>query len=172
MKKYCVVLALALLLTGCGKQQTLETVNDVHVQPAPAARQQVLVELPKDTAMPVMETDAGKLYICESYTVSQQILEGGDIRGTIQSISGFDREDLKIMQTQWENTQRYDFVWTAAGETGEQICRACILDDGNYHYVLAATADASQGGQLQSVWRQMFNSFRLVSPDMPLYTGS
>lgn len=172
MKKYCVVLALALLLTGCGKQQTLETVNDVHVQPTPAVAQQVLVELPQDTAMPVMETDAGKLYICESYTVSQQILEGGDIKETVRSVSGFDREDLKIMQTRRENTERYDFVWTAAGETGEQICRACILDDGAYHYVLTATADASQGAQLQSVWREMFNSFRLISPEMPIHTGS
>ena len=102
----------------------------------------------------------------------QQILEAGDLNSTVRSVSGFAPEDLKIMQTRRGDTERYDFVWTAAGETGEQICRACILDDGSYHYVLTATADASQGAQVQDVWREMFNSFRLVSPETPLYTGS
>ena len=172
MKKLCAVLALTLLLTGCGKQQTVETVNDVYEQPTPLTCQQVVLELPQDTAVPVMESDAGKLYICESYTISQQILESGDLKATVCSVSGFAPEELKIVKTRRGDTERYDFVWTAAGETGEQVCRACILDDGAYHYVLTATADASQGSQVQSVWREMFNSFRLVSPEMPLHTGS
>ena len=172
MKKLCALLALALTLTGCGKQQTVETVNDVYAQPASAARQQVVVQLPQDTAAPVMESDAGTLYICESYTISQQILEAGDLKSTVRSVSGFAPEELKIVKTRRGDTERYDFVWTAAGETGEQVCRACILDNGSYHYVLTATADASQGAQVQDVWREMFNSFRLVSPEVPLYTGS
>ena len=172
MKKLFLFLMLPLLLVGCGDQPTVETVNDVQVQPVAATMHQMLVELPKEAAVPTMETESGKLYICEDFTVSQQILDGGDLAKTIQSVSGFDRDDLRIMQTNWENAKRYDFVWTAAGESETQVCRACILDDGNYHYVLAATANASDGGQVQNVWREMFDSFRLVSPQMPLGTGS
>ena len=76
------------------------------------------------------------------------------------------------METTWEDVKRYDFVWAAAGEHGQQVCRACILDDGAYHYVMSASADEADAGALQSVWRELFNSYRLVSPDFPLYTGS
>lgn len=172
MKKCLACLLLMLLLTGCGKQETMETVNDEYVQPVAADMQQVLVELPKEAVAPVMETDTGKLYICDNYTISQQIFDSGDLEETIQNISGFSKNDLKIMETQWDNAKRYDFVWTAAGETEEQVCRACILDDGSYHYVLTAAAGATYSGQLQQAWREMFNSFRLVSPEMPLGTGS
>ena len=172
MKKILLFLMLPVLLAGCREQPVMETVNDVPVQPVAAPMHQVLVELPKDAATPTVETDAGKLYICDNFTVSQQTLTGGDLAKTVKSVSGFDRDALKIMQTNWENAKRYDFVWTAAGEAEAQVCRACILDDGNYHYVLTATADASNGGQLQNVWREMFDSFRLVSAEMPLDTGS
>ena len=172
MKKFLLLLMLPVLLAGCGAQPTLETVNDVLIQPVAAPMHQILVELPKEAASPTMETESGKLYICDSFTVSQQTLTGGDMEKTIQNVSGFDQDDLKIMQTNWDNAKRYDFVWTAAGEGEAQVCRACILDDGNYHYVLTATANASNGGQLQAVWREMFDSFRLVSPEMPLDTGS
>lgn len=172
MKKFVLLLMMLVFLTGCGKQYTMETVSDVPVQPVAAPMHQILVELPKEAAAPTMETEAGKLYVCDNFTVSQQTLAGGDLAKTIKSVSGFDRDTLKIMHTNWENAKRYDFVWTAAGEGETQVCRACILDDGNYHYVLTATADASEGGQLQSVWRQMFDSFRLVSSEMPLDTGS
>lgn len=171
MRKVVILVPLiALLVSGCGRRVTLETVSDVPVQQTAAPMQQVAVELPREAALPTMETETGKLYICENYTISQQILESGDLEKTIRAISGYSREDLKIMQTTWDQTKRYDFVWTAAGETGEQVCRACILDDGSYHYVLAAFADASLAGQLQDTWREMFSSFRLISPEIS--TGS
>lgn len=171
MRKIVIVLLLTtLLLAGCGRQETMETVNDVLVQQTAAPMQQVVVELPKEAALPTMETEDGKLYLCDTYTISQQVLESGDLEKTIRSVSGYSREDLKIMETTWETVKRYDFVWTAAGETGDQVCRACILDDGSYHYVLTAFADASLAGQLQDTWREMFNSFRLISPEIS--TGS
>ena len=172
MKKVAVVFVLMLLLAGCGEQQVMETVHDEPLQQVAAPMLQVLVELPKEAALPVMENESGKLYVCEDYTICQQILPGGNLSQTLKNISGYAKEDLELMQTNWENAKRYDFVWTAAGESEEQICRACILDDGNYHYVLTATADASNAANLQEVWRKMFDSFRLVSAQMPLDTGS
>lgn len=172
MKKYAMVLALTLLLTGCGQQQAMETVKDTYEQPPQPVMQQVMVQLPDEAAVPIMQTDTGKLYACDQYTLSQQILPGGDLEKTVKEISGFSREELKIMETIWEDVKRYDFVWTAAGENGQLVCRACILDDGAYHYVMTASAEEAGAGQLQSVWRELFNSYRLVSPEFPLYTGS
>lgn len=172
MKKLGIVLALALLLTGCGKQKTMETVDDTYVQPPQAVMQQVVAQLPDEAAVPIMQTDTGKLYACDRYTISLQTFQSGDLTKTVREISGFSREELKIMETSWEGVKRYDFVWVAAGEGDQQVCRACILDDGDYHYVMTASADAADAGDLQSVWREIFNSYRLVSPDFPLYTGS
>lgn len=171
-KSLMALLLITCFLTGCGKQPTMETVNDEYLQPAPAQMQQVLVTLPDEVCVPVMQTDTGKFYVCQDYTVSQQIFSAGDLQKTFREVSGFLPEDLKIMETDWENAKRYDFVWTAAGEAEDQVCRGCILDDGNYHYVLTASTGATQAGQLQSVWREIFNSFRLVSPQMPVGIGS
>lgn len=173
MKKSLVMLLMIMcFLTGCGKQPTVETVNDDYTEPPAAPMQQVILVLPDEVCVPVMQTDSAVLYMCQDYTLSQQTFAAGDLQKTFREVSGFERADLKVMETAWENAKRYDFVWSAAGESGEQICRGCILDDGNYHYVLTATTDAGKTGNLQSVWREIFNSFRLVSPEMPVNTGS
>ncbi len=172
MKKYVWLLVLALCLTGCAKQETFETVNDEIVTPAIATMQQTLVELPEGAASTVMETDGGRLYFCGDYTVSRFVTESGDLEKTVKGVSGFSADQLQIMQTNWGETERYDFVWTAAAETGQQLCRACILDDGNYHYILVAAGQAEQAGHLQEAWVKMFDSFRIVSGDFPLDIGS
>ena len=77
MKKLGIVLALVLLLTGCGKQQTMETVNDTYVQPPQPVMQQVVVQLPDEAAAPIMQTDTGKLYACDRYTISLQTFQSG-----------------------------------------------------------------------------------------------
>lgn len=173
MKKSLVIfLMIMILLAGCGKQPTAETVNDTYIESPAAEMQQVIVILPEEVCVPVMQTDGATLYMCQDYTLSRQTFASGDLQKTFREVTGFDQADLKIMETTWENAKRYDFVWSAAGETGEQVCRGCILDDGNYHYVLTAAADARDAGRLQSLWREVFNSFRLVSPQMPVSTGS
>ena len=173
MKKWVwILLMIACVLSGCKKQPTVETVNDEYRIPAPPQMQQVILTLPDEVCTPVMQTDSAILYMGRDYTLSQQTFSSGDLEKTFREISGFSKEELKVMETAWENATRYDFVWASAGESGEQLCRGCILDDGNYHYVLTAAADATQAGQLQGIWREIFNSFRVVSSEMPINTGS
>ena len=66
------------------------------------------------------------------------------------------------MKTQAEGADRYDFVWAAAGENGERLGRAVILDDGNYHYTMTVLKDAEATKKTQVVWRTVFESFSLV----------
>lgn len=171
-KSLLALLMITCFLAGCGKKPAMETVNDSYQELPTPQMQQVLITLPDEICVPVMQTDSGKFYMCQEYALAQQTFDSGDMRKTVREVSGFLPEDLKIMETTWENAKRYDFVWTAAGEAGDQVCRGCILDDGNYHYVLTAATDAAQAGQLQSTWREIFNSFRLVSPQMMVGTGS
>jgi hypothetical protein len=63
------------------------------------------------------------------------------------------------MKTRQGTCDRYDFVWTCAGEEGQRLGRAAILDDGNYHYCMSALWDAGEASEVS--WEQVFGSFTL-----------
>ena len=160
--KMIVSAALALcLLAGCGAAETMETVSDVWVEqtlPKPAS---ISVDLPGETALPVMESDNGRIYICNDYEVCLQTLEGGDLQETIRAMSGHDPENLTVLSTVQENLDRHEFVWASAGETGDWLGRGVILDDGAYHYTMTVLRSADSVETSQVVWDGVFNSFRI-----------
>lgn len=167
MKKVWMVLGLSVLLAGCGAEVTMETVADELVQAASARQKTIQVELPEEAVLPVMETDNGKLYLCKDYDVQIQTLDGGDLDETIRTVTGHDAEELTVMQTDDGTNRRSEFVWSAVGEPGELLCRAAVVDDGNYHYVLCATIGAEKAEQYRQIWNGMFASFGISeTPDI------
>lgn len=166
MKRLWIVLVLAVLLTGCSAQQTFETFLDTCDVPALAQIQQLQLSLPEEASVMTMDAgDNGKLYLCDGYTVTVQTLLSGDLQQTLQETTGFLPAQLQMIQTEVGDTMRYDCVWSAAGEGGDQIGRAAILDDGSYHYVVTAMADATSGGDMTQAWNELFGSIKLVSTD-------
>ena len=153
---------IAVLLCGCAAQDTFETISDEAILPVMAQPRDIAVELPGEAALPVVENDAGRIYLCEDYEIVLQTLESGDLEKTMQTISGFEKEDLTVMETFSGDTTRYEFVWVSAGETGEQIGRGVVLDDGNYHYVLSSTVSADLIEEYQEIWNGIFESFKLL----------
>lgn len=149
------------LLTGCA-QSTFETLGDVQHQNvvAPAARK-IQLDLPQDTILAVWEREGDSLYMCRGYTVHLQTLDGGDLEGTIRSLSGFEKDGLTVLQTVCGDHSRYEWVWTAAGEGGDVICRSAVWDDGDFHYGLTLMADASVAGSLTAQWNELMASFCL-----------
>ena len=166
MKRIIIAAASALLLVGCGTQETFETVDDTLVQPVLAPMQQVQISLPKDAAMPTMDNgENGKIYLCDGYTVTVQTFSGGDLNETLLQVTGFSRESLTMMETRQGETVRYDCSWSAMGEGENQVCRCAILDDGIYHYVVTVMAPESQAGTLQESWQNMLSSITLLNTD-------
>lgn len=163
MKKCCFLLLMMVLLAGCGAEETFETISDEWVQPVMAQPGHISVQLPGETALPVIENDNGRVYVCNDYEIVVQTLEGGDLEATLKTVSGLDREDLTVMETCADGISRYEFVWAAAGETGDQSGRAVVLDDGNYHYCLSVLRPAETSGKSQISWDQVFSTFCLVS---------
>lgn len=164
MKKCWLLLVLVLGLTGCGAQQTFETVSDVLDMPAMAQMQQVELSLPKDAAAASMESpDAGKIYLCDGYTLTVQTMEAGDLNRTLRQLTGYNKEQLTVMETRYNGIARYESVWTAAGEGGDHVGRAVILDDGSYHYAVSVMADFTAAGDLTPVWQEILGSVKLVS---------
>ena len=150
----------ALLLTGCGKAPVFETVTDTYDIPAPPPMAQVLLVLPGDAAALTME-DGGtdRLYFCGESTITVQTFEAGDLDRTLRSVCGYGRDDLTVLETGGDGITRYDFVWVSAGEGGDQIGKAAILDDGNYHYALSVMSPATEAASLSSKWQEMFDTF-------------
>ena len=160
MKKLCLVMALVCLMAGCGAEDTMETVADERVL-AQAAAQEIHVELPEETVLPVMQTDTGKLYICRDFEVSVQTLPGGDLDRTVEALSGFGEEDVMVMETESNGLTRYDFVWSCAGEIGPEVGRASVLSDGTWHYCLTAMTAEKHAAEYQEIFNGMFESFTL-----------
>lgn len=162
MKMYCLLLLLGLLLCGCTSEETMETVSDEILLPVMAQPRNIAVELPGEAALPVVENDAGRIYLCDEYEIVLQTLDAADLDRTMQSVSGLQRDQLTVMETFAGDVARYEFVWTSAGERGEQLGRGVILDDGSYHYCLSVLRNAEKADKSQINWNQVFGSFKLV----------
>lgn len=155
------VLALLLFLTGCASSQTFETVEDWYY--TPAISQGILsVALPEDAAVQT-HSESGSIYLCDGYSICLQTFQAGDLDATVKSVSGFSKDRLELLQTRQQELKRYDFVWAAAGEAGDVVCRAAILDDGYFHYTLSVAAEASEAEELESCWQELFASFTVGS---------
>lgn len=159
MKKWWMIVFFALFLTGCVRMGELETVSDGFV-PDDAVPGQILLSLPGDAGEEALCGTADRqLYICENYTIAVQTLPGGDMKRTLQTVTGFDSSALTVVQTRKDGMDAYQTVWTAAGEGGDQLGRAQILSDGHYHYVLSVMADCTVAGVLAESWQTLFESF-------------
>lgn len=162
MRKWMTLFLMMLMLTGCAAEETFETISDELIQPVSAQTREIVVTLPQEAATPVAEGDIGTIYLCDGYEIALQTLEGGDLNATIQTISGYSREDLTVMETEQGDVKKYELVWASAGELGDRVGRAVILDDGSYHYVLCVLSDADRTQEYQGVWQYMFDSFTVT----------
>lgn len=162
MRKTWLLLLLVLCLTGCSEAEVFETVDDEVVLSVMSEPREIRLSLPEETVLPAMETDSGTLYLCGDYDVMLQTLESGDLDRSIRQVSGYEIDDLTVITTAKDDLDCYEFVWTSTSEGGEQVCRGMILDDGDYHYILTAMADADMVYEYQEIWNGIFESFSLI----------
>lgn len=161
MKKLWLLGITAVLLCGCTKT-AMETVSDVYVTQPPGERQTIHLELPEDAAQAVMEGGQGtRLYLCDGYELRLQTLCSGDLDAVLREVTGFGEDRLTVIKTRGGDYDRYDCVWSAAGEGGDQVGRTMILDDGAYYYCVSATADSGAAYELSEVWQEILDSVSL-----------
>lgn len=154
------LILMTILLCGCRAQETFETIADDPVRTVMAQPREISVHLPDNAVAPVLEGETEQVYMSEDYEIVIETLSSGDLDATMRGICGYGRERLTVMETQWDDVTRYEFVWAAAGENGDRLGRAVILDDGEYHYCMSVLRDAEAVSQV--VWRDVFASFGLV----------
>lgn len=173
MKKLVLIAGIVLLLSGCTAEPTFETLSDEYVQPVSVQTRQMTLALPEEAAALTVQSDeGGNLYFCDGYTVTVQVMEAGDLDQTLRQVTGYGKDGLQLVQTQSGSVKRYEAVWAAAGEGEDQLGRMAVLDDGVNHYVLTCMAGASEAEEVQEDWQALFTSFRLLSQEDLLHTGS
>lgn len=162
MKKLCVIVGLCFLLSGCAAAETFETLGQIqHQQNVAPVMGTVQLSLPQSAQAETLSNGTDTLYDCDGYSLMLQTLQSGDLSRTVKTLSGFSIEKVMVVESKAGENMRYEWVWTAAGEGGDVLCRATVLDDGNYHYCLCAMSAAEKAGSLQTVWSELFQSFTL-----------
>ena len=163
MKKWLAMVLICTLLTGCAAAPTFETVGDDVLIPVMGQARQVVLRLPEGAAIPVVNSEDGsRLFLCDGYDLMILTLNGGDLNATVKSVCGYDTGKVTVLQSQTEGVKRYEWVWTTAGEGGDQIGRAVVLSEGAYHYCVCAMAEAATAGGLEREWTEIFNSIALA----------
>lgn len=146
------VALLALVLSACAPEETpvLETVGEsAYEQPKPVAGE-IEVMIPEEAVREAMADGlGGELYTWGDHTLQLQTVEGGDIRRTVESVTGFDYDGLTVMASKKGDLMYYQTVWSTAGEEGTLLGRALIADDGVYHYCVSLlSAEDSDSGEV------------------------
>ncbi len=163
MKKFWILATLVLpLLCGCAAEETFETIADNLAQTQALEPGKITVDLPDNAVTPALKSDSEQVYLCEDYQLILETMPAGDLNATIEKICGYGKDDLTLLKTCQDGVTRYEFVWASAGETGDCLGRAVILDDGSYHYCMSVLRDASTTETSQISWRDVFGSFRLA----------
>lgn len=163
MRKWWICLPLLLMmLSGCGAPTDYETMADQYLEPELPAAAEVRIWLPEDASvMTISDETAGTLYLCDSYSVAVQTLAAGDLDATLRSVTGYGAEALQLYALERGTVKRYECVWASAGEGGDQVGKAVILDDGSYHYAVTVFAPAGQAGGLAETWQEILGSIEL-----------
>lgn len=160
MKKCCLLLVFALLLCGCASQETFEKVEDDPVQAVMQEQREISLTVDGDAL--ALQGETGTMYLCDGYEVTVETLSAGNVSGTFQALTGFGTDGLTVIETAVSDVTRYECVWSAAGEAGDVVGRAVLLDDGIYHYCVTVLADADDAYTLQKTWEELLDSIVLT----------
>ena len=138
MKKCVGMLVLMMALTGCANAPApvMETVADEIVEPVAAEPKPMAVWLP-DGAAKQTAAGAGECYTWGECELRLQTMTSGDIRATLEQLTGLSPDRLTVMEYEREGLQLYQTVWSSAGEEGITMGRCMVADDGEYHYCLS-----------------------------------
>lgn len=159
MKRFVLIAALALLLTGCAPAD-YETMADEYLEPEQKAAANLVAVLPPDATVMTMEGEES-IWLCDGYTVSVQTLAAGDLDATLRQVTGYGKDQLAVMARQQEGLKRHECSWVCAGEGGDQVGRTVILDDGTYHYVLSLLTEAEKVSELKEDWGRILETVSL-----------
>lgn len=163
MKKWLIriCLILGIMLCGCSGGEDFEVIADSLVDsPKPEPAKMVLT-LPSDVTLSVMEGSDWECYEGEHYQIILQTCPSGSLDQTLQLVTGYSKEQLNVMEISATNVDKYFCAWSSVSEAGEVVGRCTILDDGMYHYCLSILIDAEVSGEVRDTINAVFATYSL-----------
>lgn len=161
------LVAALLVLNGCSVP-VWETVDDSEMA-VPAATWQDEVHdiqfgLP-DGLVLQEQTDNWKLYSNPNGDMEIQARRflASDVDQAIRTISGFDAEQLTVLETSRYDRPMYRFSWLSQSEQGCYLNRACLVFDEMNCYALICSRTEEAGTMHEEMIRSVFSSFGLSS---------
>ena len=175
MKRWGICLVLCGLLccfTGCSAGETAvwETVGDQVELPANAQAPGYTMQVAAPMEAPMVEAlseGTTKVYVQRdgAYELTSQTLTAESLDSLLQTLTGFPQSSLQVLQTEEFGMPRYDVAWTASGDQGMESCRAAILDDGIYYYVLTASVEQEAAAQNRETLDQVSATLGLYADE-------
>lgn len=160
MKKILIVILLGCALAGCRAPQSYETMTDLFYAPTLPAPREIEVWLPENTD--TMEHEDGSiLYLCDGYSVALQTMASGDMDATLSAVTGYHADALRGLRWEKDGLQCYACAWASIGESGDQVARTVVLDDGVYHYAVTVMGPAELAADLADTWQTITDSVGL-----------
>ncbi len=159
------LIAVFLILSGCAAGNAAEP---EHVSDIPEKEPEVCViayELPE--AM-VLETGGGELIqqayesVDGSYSVTAERIPADTLEEAIRTVSGFDMEDLTILNTKQDDAEIYHFAWSSGSEEGAFVSRCALAAKDGAYYALTVTRQAGECGENRAAEKKLFSSMRLI----------
>lgn len=163
--QFALVLALMMLLCGCSKP-VWESVDDFMPSEPVMNRQEtsyvIQMGLPEGLEL-VERSEAAAVYATangELEVETQTFLTSG-LDSAVRTLSGFEAEELTILQTTRFDLPEYQFAWVSQTEQGARLYRADLVLDGTCCYAVICSSLESAGDYYAFQARQVFSSFGL-----------
>ena len=164
MKKWVIWVIAAAVLSGCSAQPAYETIGNAWAVSEPAAVQGTMnFALPDGAQMQTMGDDTGAASYCVGqWEIWTQCYPGGDIRFTLEQVSGMSAEAMTIVSSQVHSMPCAQVAWTTNTQDGAQVVRTAVFDDGNYHYCISVSVPEADAGEAGEFFSQILSSVTIT----------
>lgn len=157
--------AALLLLTGC-TQTVWETVDDESSSVPTASWQQTAyeIQLGVPQGLELMEqTENSAFYAGHSGGLEVETCRflSADCDSAIRAVSGFEAQELTILQTRRFDFPEYQFAWVAQTAEGSRLYRADLVMNDVDCYAVICSRPEEAGTALDQEISQVFSTFGL-----------
>ena len=166
--KQIMLIGLLLVLCGCQAQPAWEVVEDL--QPAgEIIRWQetscdIELSLPEEAVLTEQNPNE-MLYELGSAEIMTTRFLASDYASAVEYLTGYEAENLNILQTARFDIPEYQFTWYSQTEEGGRLYRADLLVDGITCYAVVCSVPETDGTFNEQV-RQVFSSFSLSQSEL------
>ena len=168
MRFMCVCLGLV-LLCGCAAPvwETVEdTVPVTATSPWTENTYDIQIGIPVSAEL-LAEREDWKVYAVQDSGLeieTRTFLTSG-AEQAIKTVSGYEAEQLSVLQMSRFGLPEYQFAWVSQTEEGSRLYRAALVLDGMECYAVICSRPETAGGSCEQEIRQVFSSFGLFTDE-------